>query len=495
MSADTSLEPCKTCGKLRHNFTDIKCRHCGAIDFASLLFFGVFGGISLAIILWAISSGIAPIFKGLVVIIFISPVLLAPFMIISPLTYSSINRLEKRKNVHGLVKLLKKIEQNGTVDAIEMSARVRESSAEALGRIGGTQAIDPLLAASDDPAHFVREAVSKALAQVGSIAVDPLLIALKNQNISAIRALGKIGDTRAIDPLISSLKSSNRAVRQAALEALIQMGGPQASEAIQAFRQKEEVEAQGQKIQEAQQKQRLAQQQKAEEKQQKEWESMIFAGGNLALRGVRDFLANAKKNPLKSERLESYAAFLTNYKSHLVHQSIQDVQIRRVMTTLQGLEEALISDMVKGSHYADIAVESALEMCNGLLEYTDAVKTSVQQVELIAQNSRNLRNDKEISEEVKVQHFLAALQNADVLIRRDAIENLRILGNPAAIDPLCDILMHEEDEIAIVRIAHALTQLNAVTALPNLFMASQKPRGSAAKMALDKAYHILLDAS
>lgn len=60
--------------------------------------------------------------------------------------------------------------------------------------------------------HEVRKAAVEALVTIGRPAVDPLIAALKDDNpsvqLAAAQALGKIGDSRAVGPLIELIKTS-----------------------------------------------------------------------------------------------------------------------------------------------------------------------------------------------------------------------------------------------------------------------------------------------
>lgn len=60
--------------------------------------------------------------------------------------------------------------------------------------------------------HEVREAAVAALVSIGKPAVDSLIASLKDENpsvqVAAAKALGKIGDTRAVGPLIELIKTS-----------------------------------------------------------------------------------------------------------------------------------------------------------------------------------------------------------------------------------------------------------------------------------------------
>lgn len=87
------------------------------------------------------------------------------------------------------------------VDALQnppMTLRGRSAAAEALGRIGDTRAVEPLLTLLGDRGTSVRQA--------------------------AAEALGRLGDTRAVQPLVSALADHHGDVRTAAAEALRQLG-------------------------------------------------------------------------------------------------------------------------------------------------------------------------------------------------------------------------------------------------------------------------------
>ena len=65
-------------------------------------------------------------------------------------------------------------------------------------------------------------------------AFEPLIVALApelkdpalSRRLAAVTALGKTGDARAVDPLVSALEDENLAVRTAAADALGKIGGP-----------------------------------------------------------------------------------------------------------------------------------------------------------------------------------------------------------------------------------------------------------------------------
>jgi HEAT repeat protein len=105
---------------------------------------------------------------------------------------------------------------------------VREAARCALVRIGGP-AVGPLLAAlreTHDWEVYVCELAAQALVQIGGPAVEPLIAALGDEDAlvrwTAAESLGKIGDRRAIVPLVAALDA--RDMRQAALAALEMLG-------------------------------------------------------------------------------------------------------------------------------------------------------------------------------------------------------------------------------------------------------------------------------
>jgi len=127
----------------------------------------------------------------------------------------------------------------------------------ALGEIGDPRAIEPLIAALsvrgfagdvpnpkqtwyyrtfDDEWSFIWEA-QVALSKIGAPAVEPLIVALKKSKEPwarerAARVLGEIGDTRAVEPLISAITGEKWIVRRAAIEALGKLGDVRAVEPL-----------------------------------------------------------------------------------------------------------------------------------------------------------------------------------------------------------------------------------------------------------------------
>ncbi|MBU0495441.1 MAG: HEAT repeat domain-containing protein, partial [Chloroflexi bacterium] len=130
----------------------------------------------------------------------------------------------------------------------------------------GTSAIEPLITTLKDPQVDVRDAAADTLEQIGwqpgrdekgatywivkgawdkcieigTPAVEPLIAALKHGNKDAARALGQIGDARAIEPLYAALEASDRDMRLAANLALRPLVDSDAVKALLELQQDEE---------------------------------------------------------------------------------------------------------------------------------------------------------------------------------------------------------------------------------------------------------------
>jgi HEAT repeat protein len=138
---------------------------------------------------------------------------------------------------------VEKLEANkdvkGLIKALDYKKdyNVRRRAVEALGKIGDPKAVDPLINALKDEDEYVRKNAAGALGKIGDPkAVDPLINALKDDDIGVrwrvVEALGKLGDPKAVDPLTNALKDENKYMRQGAAEALGKIGDPKAVDAL-----------------------------------------------------------------------------------------------------------------------------------------------------------------------------------------------------------------------------------------------------------------------
>ena len=111
----------------------------------------------------------------------------------------------------------------------------REAAASTLGQIRNARAVDPLIAALKDESMEVRRAATEALEQIGSLAVEPLIMAIANGGSDArhvINVLGQIGGAHATEVLVDTLSHEDWQVRQAATGALGEIGDTRAIEPL-----------------------------------------------------------------------------------------------------------------------------------------------------------------------------------------------------------------------------------------------------------------------
>ena len=113
-----------------------------------------------------------------------------------------LGELGDRRAVLPLIDLLR------TGEAGDVFANVRARAAEALGRLGDPQAVEPLIAALTDEDAETRAKAIEALGRLGDPrAVEPLIAATRAmRNPSGATILGNLGDRRAVAPLLADLE-------------------------------------------------------------------------------------------------------------------------------------------------------------------------------------------------------------------------------------------------------------------------------------------------
>ncbi len=149
------------------------------------------------------------------------------------------------------------------VDALgDPDENVRITAASLLGGIGDTGAVEPLIAALEREAHGkwtrgtaaealarlqdgralpalaralgdsqVRDNAARALESFGARATDAVIVALgdKNARWMAVKVLAKVGDERAVEPLVRALRDESISVREEAARTLQAIGDPRAA--------------------------------------------------------------------------------------------------------------------------------------------------------------------------------------------------------------------------------------------------------------------------
>ena len=100
----------------------------------------------------------------------------------------------------------------------ETASYSRRSAISALGRLGDERAVEPLVSALQDEDRYIRREAAKALGELGSpAAIEPLIAALGDPEgyvrRNAITALGVIGDERVIETLKQLLEDKSFFIR------------------------------------------------------------------------------------------------------------------------------------------------------------------------------------------------------------------------------------------------------------------------------------------
>jgi HEAT repeat protein len=106
-------------------------------------------------------------------------------------------------------------------------------AAKALGRIGDPEAVSALMPLLQDRVKAVREEVSGALAAIGGVAVLALIQALQHDEwlvrLHAVEALGKLKCVDAVEPLLQALfNDRDSAIREDVVRALGAIGDARA---------------------------------------------------------------------------------------------------------------------------------------------------------------------------------------------------------------------------------------------------------------------------
>jgi HEAT repeat protein len=102
--------------------------------------------------------------------------------------------------------------------------RVREEATRALGEIGDERAVPHIIKMFKDDKIRIQLWATDALITMGDTAVEPLIEALQDSDrrirMGSIVALGEIREVRAIGPLQDRTKDADREVAEAARDAL-----------------------------------------------------------------------------------------------------------------------------------------------------------------------------------------------------------------------------------------------------------------------------------
>ncbi len=130
-----------------------------------------------------------------------------------------IHKLEAKRDVKGLIEAL----------SYGQDGLLWSQAAQALGRLGDPAAARPLILCLRKIGSNLRAHVVAALVAIGAPAVEPLIAELAaHPDTSTIEALARIGDTRAVRPLVGYLRVKTRFdeeyIQDQAIDALRSLG-------------------------------------------------------------------------------------------------------------------------------------------------------------------------------------------------------------------------------------------------------------------------------
>lgn len=137
-----------------------------------------------------------------------------------------VKKLEAHGDISGLIKAL----------SYQKDLYVRIAAAEALSRRKDKRAVEPFIAALNDPHKTVRNLAVNALRELKDIrAVEALIAALSDSELEVredvVYALGELGDARAVPPLIAVMTTPGR-IAERTSRALGKIGDPRAVEPL-----------------------------------------------------------------------------------------------------------------------------------------------------------------------------------------------------------------------------------------------------------------------
>lgn len=120
--------------------------------------------------------------------------------------------------------------------AADHAALVRQSAVDALARLGDDRALPCLVAALNDDDIRVQVRASWAVAAYGSAAVQAVIAILQDHTAAGRRwaavALGRLTDARAMGPLLAALHDPDVGVRASAAQALHPFAVPDVEDAL-----------------------------------------------------------------------------------------------------------------------------------------------------------------------------------------------------------------------------------------------------------------------
>jgi HEAT repeat protein len=144
--------------------------------------------------------------------------------------------------------MYKKRDVDGLIKVLKnKDGDIRQEAVRFLGMIGDSRAVEPLIQALKDGDGIVQSSVAVALEKIGGQAVEPLIrvLKVKNKNVQVWTEviLGSIKDPRAVEPLLQALKDEDQTVRAGAVDALCKIEEPAVEPLIQSLKKENNIVA------------------------------------------------------------------------------------------------------------------------------------------------------------------------------------------------------------------------------------------------------------
>ncbi len=116
---------------------------------------------------------------------------------------------------------------------------VRRAAIEILNTCHDPRAVDQLIEATADEDWWVSERAADALAEIGDAKAVPALVKMLSRGgksvPTALRSIGKLGDKRALKKVLPFVKTDEKQVKAAAIEAVANLTDSKHTEAVGAF--------------------------------------------------------------------------------------------------------------------------------------------------------------------------------------------------------------------------------------------------------------------
>ena len=394
---------------------------------------------------------------------------------------------------------------------INKSWERRSQAAKALGELGDARTVVPLIAALKDDSPVVKRAATQALGQIWQLpdlirlvcsdeviqvqaakalgelgdvrAVEPLIAALRGPDKlrqAAAEALGKLGDARAVEPLIASLKEDpSENVRQAAAEALGKLGDVWALESLIASLKEDCTENVRQAAAEALGK--LGDVRAVEP---------LIAALKDSKENVRPSAARALGELGDARAVEPLIAALMN----IMNSNVQEAAAEALGKIGSPAVEPLIAFLKRASGDAYKGAGEGLERSGGLWDAVRLLANAIIDI-LCVVRERDWYEDPRrwaakalgiISDSRAVEPLIDLLQGGNESVRREAVKALGQIGDPHAVESLVGVLRDAKVREEAVQALGKIRDPRAVEPLIGLLRDAREPVRAEAAEALGK---------